>query len=360
MDLKEKLKNLPSSPGVYLMKDSLDNIIYVGKSKNLKNRVQSYFYKSKSHSPKVEKLVKNLKSFEYILTDTEFEAFMLECKLIKELKPMYNRMMKSPLSYTYIRIQTNVQYHKIEVVIDSYENDNNLYFGPYTKKSTVEKTVQGIKEFYKINCSNPSKKGNTCLNYSLGLCIGMCLGGSKLEHYNDIISKIIDLLNGTNRIILEEMEQQMLSASEKFDFETAAKLRDFISAINFLINKEKIIKFTELNQYIIMVEHLNDCTIKFFLIRRNQILFSCKYNLEEFNIQELKEMIKADISIYFKAVSNYSPIKINKYEIDEAEIIYSYLKSSSCNYIVIPEESSNFKNILNLNEALNKLLPSDI
>lgn len=341
------------------MKDTLDNIIYVGKSKNLKNRVQSYFYKSKSHSPKVEKLIKNLKSFEYILTDTEFEAFMLECKLIKELKPMYNRMMKSPLSYTYIRIQNNLEYYKIEITIDSYENDGNLYFGPYTNKNTVEKAVQGIKDFYKINCTNPSKKGKVCLNYSLGLCIGMCLGGSKMEHYNVIISKIIDLINGTNKIILEEMEQQMLSASEKFDFETAAKIRDYISAISILINKEKIIKFTELNQYIIMLEHLNNCTIKLFLIRRNKILYSNKYTFEKTNIKQVKEMINVDISTYFKDVSQSSQKKINKYEIDEAEIIYSYLKCSSCNYIVIPEEFFNSKNVLNLNEVLNKLLPSN-
>lgn len=149
MDLKEKIKKLPSSPGVYLMKDSLNSVIYVGKSKNLKSRVASYFQNSKSHTPKILKLVKNLRDFDYILTDTEFEAFMLECKLIKQMKNEY------------------------------VKNDGNLYFGPYTSKNTIERGIQGIKECCKIFCSNNFQKASCCLNYSLGLCLGMCLGSTK-------------------------------------------------------------------------------------------------------------------------------------------------------------------------------------
>jgi excinuclease ABC subunit C len=137
LNLKEKIKIIPSAPGVYLMKDSLQSIIYVGKSKDLKSRVSSYFINSKSHSPTVVKLVKNIKDFEYILTDTEFEAFMLECKLIREIKPMYNKKMKSPLSYTYIKIHKD--YTNIETSTESVQDDGNFYFGPYTSKGTVEK-----------------------------------------------------------------------------------------------------------------------------------------------------------------------------------------------------------------------------
>jgi len=239
LNFKEKIKNLPSSSGVYLMKDSLQSIIYVGKSKNLKSRVSSYFVNSTSHSPKVVKLVKNVKDFEYILTDTEFEAFMLECKLIKEIKPIYNKKMKSPLSYTYIKIDKD--YNNIELSRNSVKDDGNFYFGPYTSKSTVEKGLQAIEEYYKIKCSGNYKKASACLNYSLGSCIGYCFDNSAKERYKEILCEIKDILNRTNKSILKEMELNMNVYSEKFDFETAAKYRDYITVINSLINKEKVI-----------------------------------------------------------------------------------------------------------------------
>lgn len=160
------------------MKDSLNSIIYVGKSKNLKSRVGSYFQNSKSHTPKVMKMVKNIRDFEYILTDTEFEAFMLECKLIHEIKHEYNRKMKSPMSYTYIKIGTKEKYPKIEISSECSDIDNNLYFGPYTSRNTVERGIEGLKTWGKILCSSNFEKASPCLNYSLGSCIGMCFSAS--------------------------------------------------------------------------------------------------------------------------------------------------------------------------------------
>lgn len=158
MDLKEKVKKLPSSPGVYLMKDSLNNVIYVGKSKNLKNRVGSYFINSKSHSPKILKLVQNLKDFEYKITDTEFEAFLLECELIKKIKPAYNRLMKNPKSYSYIKIILNEKYPSIEISHESNETDGNIYFGPYSRKNIVEKDFMVLKNTAKYNAVLISEK----------------------------------------------------------------------------------------------------------------------------------------------------------------------------------------------------------
>jgi excinuclease ABC subunit C len=356
LNIKEKVKNLPSSPGIYLMRDSLDNILYVGKSKNLKQRVQSYFQNSKSHPPKIKKLVKNLKDFEYILTDTEFEAFMLECEYIKKLKPIYNKLMKSPLSYTYVKIQIDDRYSNIEITSIFDENDCNLYFGPYTNKSTVERAIRGIKEYYKILCSNPSKKNTACLNYSLGLCIGMCLGGPAAEQYHNIVGKIAALLNGTDMSILKEMEEKMLSASEKFDFETAAKYRDYIDAVNTLIHKGEVIDFTEESKNIVMIEKLNDRIIKLFLVKRNKVLFSEKYKLQCTDINQLNAVIKSNILTHFNTTTFNLPIEVRKDEIDEAQIIYSYLKSSNCNYIIIPKEWLDSEYNANIDEALNKLL----
>jgi len=141
------------------MKDGLGHIIYVGKAKQLKRRVKSYFQNSKSHSPKVKQLVRNIKDLDIILTDTEFEAFMLECKLIKEIKPMYNRKMKNPQAYTYIVIEADDKMRSLEITYDPADQKGNHIWGPYTSRSTVERAVQGIKESSKILCSNPSFKG---------------------------------------------------------------------------------------------------------------------------------------------------------------------------------------------------------
>ena len=190
--------------------------------------------------------MKNIKDFDYILTDTEFEALILECQLIHKLKPMYNSMMKTPKSYTYIVINLNKDFSSIETTSLKDENDGNYYFGPYTSKNTVEKAIQGLKEFLKIDCPYTSKRNIPCLNYTLGLCIGMCLGKLDVTNqYHAILTNIIALLNGTDKSILKDMKKKMLYASENFDFETAAKYRNYIEAITSLLKKEKVIKFTK-------------------------------------------------------------------------------------------------------------------
>lgn len=356
MDLKEKVRALPSVPGVYLMKDSLDNIIYVGKSKNLKNRVGSYFQNIKFRTPKVEKLIKNLKDFDYIITDTEFEAFMLECTLIRDLKPRYNRLMKNPLSYTYIKIELGEKYPSIEVSNTNSEHENTLYFGPYTNKNAVEKAIQCIKDFYEINCNYNYKNGTSCLNYSLGLCIGMCLEvESTTKQYENIICKVIASLNDTDNTLLKEIEEKMLIASEKFDFETATKYRDYIASVTYLTNNRKTIKFAEKNKNIVMIEALNEHLIKLFLIKKNDILFSQTYNTKDINVKQLNEVIKINIIHYFKAITS-SPIEVNKDEIDKTQIIHSYLQNGSCNYIVIPENLLNLECNSELDALITKLL----
>jgi excinuclease ABC subunit C len=348
MNIKDKVKQLPSSPGVYLMKDSLGSILYVGKSKNLKNRVQSYFQNSNNHSKKVEKLVHHLKDFDFIVTDTEFEAFMLECKLIKEYQPLYNKLMKSPKSYTYIRIQME---KGLELASEMNENINELYFGPYTSKSMAEKALQGLKDFYKINCNRPSSK-KPCLNFSLGMCIGMCFEKSALVQYRHIIDRIIRLLEGSDESVLEEMKQQMKIASESYEFERAVKIRDDIDSINSLLKKEKVIEFAKENKNIVMIEPLNERLIKLFLIKGNKVLFSQKAKMSE----PLGDWAKLKILNYFNIDSHPSTMEIGKENIDEAQIVYSYLKNASCKYMIIPEKWLFTKNHYKIDKALNKFL----
>ncbi|MGG3467774.1 UvrB/UvrC motif-containing protein [Neobacillus pocheonensis] len=317
------------------MKDSHDNIIYVGKAKRLKKRVQSYFYHSKAHPQKIKKLVSNISDFDYILTDTEFEAFMLECKLIKDLKPHFNRKMKSPQAYTYIRLKIFEGKRTLEMTNCRAENDGNLYFGPYINKHTVEKAIHGIKEAFKINCSNPFMKNGPCLNYSLGMCMGICLGGPALEQFDRIMDQVVALLKGTDLSILEELNQKMLATSDKFDFEAAAKYRNILEAINAIIYKEQIIEFTEENKNIVVVEAIADDVFKLFLIKGNKLLYSEILNNPNTKLE--LGFIKSKIITYFKDNNLGPSLKVSRDEIDEAQIIYSYLNGGNCSFRIIPD-----------------------
>lgn len=338
------------------MKDGLGHIIYVGKAKQLKRRVSSYFQNSKSHSPKVKQLVKHIKDLDIIHTDTEFEAFMLECKLIKEIKPMYNKKMKNPQAYTYIVLTGHEKMRSLETSYEPPKQEGTQFWGPYTSRSTVERALQGIKESSRIICSNPSFKNTLCLNHSLGLCIGMCAGGEALVQYNAIIDKIIALLNGTDTSLLADMEKRMMDAAENFDFEGAAKYRDYIGAISFLVHKEKVIEFAQENQNVVILEAMNEQTLKLILLKGNHILTHIKLEYDQPDITHLQAVITTAIVDTFNTEHEHAPVSIGRHEVDAAQIIYSYLKSSSCSYIIIQEDLLTAENSSCLTAAVDELL----
>ncbi len=358
MSLAEKVAELPLSPGVYLMKDSLGHIIYVGKAKQLKKRVQSYFYNSTGHSPKVKQLVRNIKDLDYILTDTEFEAFMLECQLIKEIKPMYNKKMKNPLAYTYIAVRMAGLYRQLEVTYDSKDDEHSLYFGPYTSRSTVERAVLGIKENQKILCSSPRNTHTLCLNHSLGLCLGMCAGGEALEKYNEIMDRIIALLHGTDTSLLSDLEWRMSQAAEKYDFETAAKYRDYTGAVSSLLQKEKVIGFTEENKNIVVLEPMNEYNLKLILIKGSVILYHAKLDTRITDPNQQHVHIRSAITDHFMNQVSEVREDLSRHKLDEAQIIYSYLTSRSGSYLIIPDEWLVTMTHTRLDEAVHELLNS--
>lgn len=325
MNLKDKLKQLPSSPGVYFMKDSRQNIIYIGKSKNLKNRVQSYFQKAKNHSPKIEKLVHTIRDFDYVVTDTEFEALLLECKLIKEQQPLFNRMMKNPQVYCYIEISYNEEIPRIKVV-NTIEGNHHLYFGPYPNRNRVEKAIQGLKEYLQIDCCHQSHQGKACLNYSLGTCMGICLGEENMKKkYLQAINRMTSLLSLTDEGLLKDIESKMMQASESFDFETAAKYRDYFEGVKSILQKEKVIAFAKSNKKVAIIEPLDEHIFKLFLIEGDQVLFGKKYDWESY------DSIQNELTIL---QSDSSPENIQKNEIDEAQIIYSFVqRAKTCTLI---------------------------
>lgn len=338
--MKAKLLDLPSSPGVYLMKDALGGVIYVGKSKNLKQRVQSYFYNSKTHSNKVKRMVSSIKDLEYRVTDTEFEAFMLECRLIHELKPVYNKKMKNPLAYHFIVIRFNKGLRRIEVTNHPDDTENLNCFGPYTaNKRTIEKAVQGFQECYKIACNQSVSGHSPCLNHSLGLCIGTCLGGEPVKEYDRILDRFVALLDGRDHGLYSELEQRMATAAEQFDFEAAAKYRDCLDTVTFLLNKEKMIVFTEESRNILLVEPLGESTVKCFLIKRNHVLFSGKYKIEDVSADRLVNEVSGLITTRFRQEEGeILHNEVTRDEIDEAQIIYSYVHGRPDRYALIPDE----------------------
>lgn len=342
--MKTIIQELPLSPGVYLMRDSRGTVIYVGKSKSLKKRVQSYFYNNKSHSPKVKKLVQHVKDLKHIVTDTEFEAFMLECRLIQDIKPMYNRKMKNPLGYSYIVLRQKRDWRWLEITdtLDEGGPDRSCFFGPYTaSRNSLEHAVQKIKECCKIACNHTpaaSSANTPCLNYSIGLCLGKCLGGETARQFDEVMDRFVALLQRDDRSLYDEMERKMLDAAERFDFEQAAKYRDGMESVNLLLSKRHVIEFAEEYHSIVVYEYLNEDTIKLFLIKRNVVLHSERFSVATtVDIESLRQRVKALILSYFTRDMECDATEVTREDIDAAQIIYSYLQSSACRYLVIQD-----------------------
>ena len=227
LDIQEQLKKLPGEPGVYLMKDENDKIIYVGKAISLKNRVRQYFQSSKNHSSKVKSMVKNIKSFEYIITDSELEALILECNLIKKYRPKYNVLLRDDKTYPYIKVTINEDYPRV-LKVRKVLRDKAKYFGPYTNVEAVNDTLEVIRNIYPIRTCNVdidrAIKNNMrpCLNLHIKRCVGPCTGNVSKEEYNKMIEEIILFLSGTEEQLIEILKENMNRCSMGCSCEAAA------------------------------------------------------------------------------------------------------------------------------------------
>lgn len=243
--LEEKIKMLPESPGVYIMKNKDGKIIYVGKAKILKNRVKQYFQASSNHTPKVRAMVENIADFEYILCDSEMEALVLECNLIKEHTPKYNILLKDGKHYPYIKLTMNEEYPKM-LFVRRIEQDGAKYFGPYPTGFGVSETFDIVKEVFKIaHCKKSFPrdigKERPCLYYSMGRCAAPCGGKISKEEYREIFTEIEKFLSGSDKELIDKLTQEMKSAAENFEFEKAALCRDKITALKNLSEKQKVL-----------------------------------------------------------------------------------------------------------------------
>ena len=243
-ELREKSMKLPLLPGVYIMHDKSDKIIYIGKAKALKNRVSQYFGSQEGHTEKVRRMVENVDHFEYIITDTEYEALVLECSLIKQHKPKYNILLKDDKGYHYIKI-TNEPYPRV-VEAKKAENDGAEYFGPYTSSYAVRQSVDEACKIFKIPTCRRSfprdiGKNRPCLNYSIGLCMAPCRGRLKKEIYDEAIAEVRDFLKGGTNTSIARLTERMNDCAERLEFEKAARLRDRINALKKMSDKQKVI-----------------------------------------------------------------------------------------------------------------------
>lgn len=275
-DFKAQLKILPDKPGVYLMKNSLGEIIYVGKAKILKNRVRQYFQNSKNHSEKVKAMVKNIAEFEYIVTDSEMEALILECNLIKKYSPKYNISLKDDKFYPFIKITLNEDFPRV-FITRNYSKDGNKYFGPYPNAGAVHETINLIRKIFplrtcKLLIQEGGKHTRPCLNYHIKKCTAPCEGHISKAEYRIMIDEIMDVLSGKDKTLIHKLKEQMQVASANLEFEKAASYRDKILAIEVIAEKQKVFKSQEGDEdFINLYKDETDCCIQVFFLRDGKI-----------------------------------------------------------------------------------------
>ncbi len=300
-DFDEALKNLPALPGVYIMHDSSDTIIYVGKAKVLKNRVRQYFQKSKNHTPKVLAMVSNIAYFEYIVTDSEIEALVLECNLIKKHRPKYNILLKDDKQYPYIKVSINKDYPSI-FMSRTLKNDGAKYFGPYTGMQTVRNTIDIVQKIFKPpTCRKKFPedigKGRPCLNYHINNCFAPCIKGKvSKEEYRKIFFDICSFLEGNHKELLSELHSQMMQASKNTEFEKAAILRDKIEAIKSFEQKQKIINADRQTDMDVIAGAAlgNHSFLELFFVRKGRIT-----GHKSFKIDDTKYMNRGEVTADF-------------------------------------------------------------
>lgn len=329
-DLEEELKKLPAKPGVYIMHDKFDNIIYVGKAKILKNRVRQYFQSHRNHSPKIIQMVSRVAYFEYIITDSELEALVLENNLIKEHRPKYNTMLKDDKTYPFIKITVNEAFPRV-LFSRTMKHGTGKYFGPYTSSAAVKDTIELLTKLYKVRTCNrklPADIGKErpCLNYHIGQCDAPCQGYISMEEYRKRIDDVISFLNGNYSDIMDSLNEKMLKASENLEFEEAARYRDLLNSVKQVAQKQKITADDPTDRDVIAcASNGEDAVVQIFFIREGKLL-----GREHFHMRVATGDTRADIILnfikqYYGGTPYIPNIIMLQEEIDELDIITEWL-----------------------------------
>ena len=326
-NIEEELKKLPNKPGVYIMHDKDDNIIYVGKAISLKNRVRQYFRKT-NKTKRIENMVSLIDHFEYIVVDNEAEALILECNLIKKNRPKFNVLLKDDKTYPYIKIDIKSDFPNV-IITRRIVNDGSKYFGPYANPGAAKEMVDFIKQKYKIRqCRNFKSTTRPCLNYHIKRCLAPCVGYISKEEYRKQIEEIIDLLDGKTDKILKELEHQMEEASKNLEFEKAAYLRDRKQAIERVSEKQKVSNISENNIDVIgMYKSETNVCIEIFFVRGSKMIGREHYFFPELKDMEEKEILSGFIKQYYLDNPNIPNKIMLREELEDKESIEKWLST---------------------------------
>ena len=329
-NIEEELKKLPSKPGVYLMHDDKDAIIYVGKAISLKNRVRQYFQSSRNKGVKIEQMVTHIARFEYIITDSELEALVLECNLIKEHRPKYNTMLMDDKTYPFIKVTVQEDFPRVLFARQMYK-DKAKYYGPYTSAGAVKDTIDLIHKLYGIRTCNkqlPKMQGKErpCLNYHIHQCPAPCQGYISKEEYAKSVKKVLTFLNGDYTPILKELEEKMLAASEEMEFEKAIEYRELLNSVTKIAQKQKITSSDmEDKDVIAMSVDQHDAVVQVFFIRDGRLIGRDHFCLRIANGDSRPDVLSAFIKQFY-AGTPYIPREIMlQYEIEDAALIEEWL-----------------------------------
>ena len=298
-NIEEQLKLLPDKPGVYIMHDAEDKIIYVGKAINLKRRVKSYFRKT-DKTERIKKMVSLIDHFEYIVVDNEAEALILECNLIKKNRPRFNVLLKDDKTYPYIKVDVKSDYPNV-VITRKIINDGSKYFGPYANPGSAKELLDFIKQKYKIRqCRKFRSETRACLNYYINRCSGPCMGYISKEDYRKQIDEIIDILDGKIDKVLKDLEKQMIEEAGKMEFENAAYIRDRMLAIQRVNEKQKVSNITENNIDVIGIAKSEiEVCVEIFFVRGSKMVGREHYFFPDLKEMEDKEILSGFIKQYY-------------------------------------------------------------
>lgn len=329
-NIQEELKKLPGKPGVYLMHDEKDAIIYVGKAISLKNRVRQYFQSSRNKGAKIEQMVTHISRFEYIVTDSELEALVLECNLIKEHRPKYNTMLMDDKTYPFIKVTVNEPFPRV-MMARRMKKDKAKYFGPYTSAGAVKDTIELIRKLYHIRSCNRSLpkdigKERPCLNYHIHQCYAPCQGYISGEEYRKSIDEVVRFLNGNYDPILKELEEKMLDASENLEFEKAIEYRELLASVQKIAQKQKITDTAGDDRDIIaMASEGEDAVVQVFFIRGGRLIGRDHFYLKIAENDTKSEILSSFIKQFY-AGTPYIPAELMlPEEIEDQEIIEEWL-----------------------------------
>ena len=329
-NIQEELKKLPGKPGVYLMHDEKDAIIYVGKAISLKNRVRQYFQSSRNKGAKIEQMVTHISRFEYIVTDSELEALVLECNLIKEHRPKYNTMLMDDKSYPFIKVTVNEPFPRV-MLARQMKKDKAKYFGPYTSAGAVKDTIELIRKLYHIRSCNRSLpkdigKERPCLNYHIHQCQAPCQGYISQEEYRKSIDEVVRFLNGHYDLVLKELEEKMMAASDSLEFEKAIEYRELLTSVRKVAQKQKITDTAGDDRDIIaMASEGEDAVVQVFFIRSGRLIGRDHFYLKSAENDTEGEILSSFIKQFY-AGTPYIPAELMlPEEIEDQDIIEEWL-----------------------------------